>query len=89
MPVAVEEVALEGLSARLLVVTVALRLVLVIPEFGHTQLNESSLQKHFVEIPPVAVVPGATMGLPGSKAHPAEISLENTPMLILLHLPSI
>jgi len=52
--VAVEEVALEGGSAGLLVVTVALRLVLVIP---------------------VAVVPGATMGLPGSKAHPAEIGL--------------
>ena len=43
MPVAVEEVALEGGSAGLLVVTVALRLVLVIPETYPVESFEQKL----------------------------------------------
>ena len=41
MPVAVEEVSLEGRSAGFLVVTVALRLILIIPEID-TQFNDLS-----------------------------------------------
>ena len=71
-PVAVEEIALECGSAGFLVVTVALRLVLVIPE---KKPSLKTIKHLLVEIVPVAIVPGATMGLPRSKAHPAEISL--------------
>ena len=69
-PVAVEEVSLKGRSAGFLIVPVTLGFVLIVPVSDvHERVSQCSPL-------PVAVVPRATMWLPGSKAHPTEVSLD-------------
>ena len=69
-PVAVEEVSLKSRSAGFLIVPVTLGFVLIVPVSDvHERVSQCSRL-------PVAVVPRATMWLPGSKAHPTEVSLD-------------